>query len=421
MLLSPAHIATWSIAALAILGVIIRPWRLPEGLWAVLAAAALLVFGLISLPDAGKAVWKGVDVYLFLIGMMVLAELARHEGLFDWLAAFAVRHAKGSPTRLFVLIYLVGTMVTIFLSNDATAVVLTPAVYAVAKRAKAKPLPYLFICAFIANAASFVLPISNPANLVVYGAQMPPLKVWLAEFGLASLVSIMVTYVVLRFMQRADLMGEISRDINLPTLSRGGRLAAGGIGLTAVVLLIASSLNWQLGLPTFLAGSATALLVVILNRLTPWEIAKDISWSVLPLVAGLFVLVEAVQGTGLLTPLVTFLPSSAASAPNATGLAMGSLVALLCNVVNNLPLGLIAGSVSTGAQLSPHVTGALLIGVDLGPNLSVTGSLATILWLVALRREGQAVSGWKFLKLGCLVMPPALLAALVTFIWLKIP
>jgi arsenical pump membrane protein len=421
MLLSPAHIATWSIAALAILGVIIRPWKLPEALWAVLAAAALLVLGLIPLPDAGKAVLKGVDVYLFLIGMMVLAELARHEGLFDWLAAFAVRHSKGSPTRLFVLVYLVGTIVTIFLSNDATAVVLTPAVYAAAKRAKAKPLPYLFICALIANAASFVLPISNPANLVVYGAQMPPLKVWLAEFGLASLVSIIVTFVVLRFTQQADLTGEISRDVEVPKLSRGGHLAAGGIGLTAVVLLIASSLNWQLGLPTFLAGSATALLVVILNRLTPWEIAKDISWSVLPLVAGLFVLVEAVQGTGLLQPLVTLLPASAAYAPNATGLVMGSLVALLCNVVNNLPLGLIAGSVSTGAQLSPHVTGALLIGVDLGPNLSVTGSLATILWLVALRREGQAVSGWKFLKLGCLVMPPALLAALVTFIWFKIP
>jgi arsenical pump membrane protein len=142
MLLSPAHIATWSIAALAILGVIIRPWKLPEALWAVLAVAALLVLGLIPLPDAGKAVLKGIDVYLFLIGMMVLAELARHEGLFDWLAALAVRHSKGSPTRLFVLVYLVGTIVTIFLSNDATAVVLTPAVYAAAKRAKAKPLPY---------------------------------------------------------------------------------------------------------------------------------------------------------------------------------------------------------------------------------------------------------------------------------------
>jgi arsenical pump membrane protein len=420
MLITPAHIATWSIAALAILGVIVRPWKLPEALWAVLAAAALLAFGLIPIPDAGKAVLKGNDVYLFLVGMMLLAELARRQGLFDWLAAFAVKHSNGSASRLFVLVYLVGTIVTIFLSNDATAVVLTPAVYAATKHANAKPLPYLFSCAFIANAASFVLPISNPANLVVYGGgHMPSLATWLSQFGLASAASILLTFVVLRLTQRADLGREISRDVKVPTLSRGGRVTAGGIVLTALLLLIASSLNWQLGLPTFLAGVATAAVILILNRLSPWEIGKDISWSVLPLVAGLFVLVEAVEQTGLLKPLIAYLPARAASAPEATGVVVGSFVAVLCNVVNNLPLGLVAGTVANSGHLSPHVTGALLIGVDLGPNLSVTGSLATILWLVALRREGQAVSAWKFFGLGCLAMPPALIASLVTFIWFK--
>jgi len=417
---SSAHIAVCCIAALAVLGVITRPRKLPEALWAVLAALALMLFGLISVPDAGKAVLKGVDVYLFLIGMMVLAELARHQGLFDWLAAFAVKQSKGSPRRLFALVYLVGTIVTIFLSNDATAVVLTPAVYAATERAKAKPFPFLFICAFIANAASFVLPISNPANLVVYGAHLPSLWNWLAEFGLASIVSILVTFIVLRWTQRTDLKGEITRDIEMPALSRGGRVAAGGIALTAIVLLVASSLDRQLGLPTFFAGCATAAVILTLNRLSPWEIGKHISWSVLALVAGLFVLVEAVEETGLLRPLVTLLPSSAASAPNATAFVAGSVVAVLCNAVNNLPLGLIAGTVATGARLSPHVTGALLIGVDLGPNLSVTGSLATILWLVALRREGRTVSAWKFLGLGCLIMPPALIASLVTFVWFKL-
>src|ERR1700684_1565466 len=117
MLVTPGHIATWSIAAAAVMGVIIRPWRLPEALWAVLAALALLACSLISFPEALQAAAKGTDVYLFLIGMMLLAELARHEGLFDWLAAFAVRQSKGSPTRLFALIYLVGTFVTIILSN----------------------------------------------------------------------------------------------------------------------------------------------------------------------------------------------------------------------------------------------------------------------------------------------------------------
>jgi arsenical pump membrane protein len=414
-----SHFATWVIAALAIAGVIVRPWRLPEAFWVVLAVIALIVLGLISVPDAGRAALKGTDVYLFLIGMMVLAELARHEGLFDWLAAVAVRKSAGSASRLFAMIYIVGTIVTIFLSNDATAVVLTPAVYAATKHAKAKPLPYLFICAFIANAASFVLPISNPANLVVYGAHMPALGIWLAQFGLPAILSIIVTFVGLRFMQRGELSGDIARDITVPILSRGGRVAAGGIALAALVLLVASSLEWQLGLPTFLASCSVAAAILVLNRRWPWEIAKHISWKVLPLVAGLFVLVAAVEGTGVLQPLTAVLRSSAAPAPHVTSLVLASAAAFLCNVVNNLPLGLIAGTAVSGAHLPPHVIGAVLLGVDLGPNLSVTGSLATILWLVALRREGQTVTAWSFLRLGCILMPLALVAALTAFMWLE--
>src|ERR1700674_3618300 len=126
---------------------------------------------------------------------MLIAELARREGLFDWLAALAVEHARGSPQRLFMLVYGVGTIVTVFLSNDATAVVLTPAVAAAVKTAKAEnPLPYLLVCAFIANAASFVLPISNPANLVIYDHHMPALLQWLPRYALPSAVSIVATY-----------------------------------------------------------------------------------------------------------------------------------------------------------------------------------------------------------------------------------
>jgi arsenical pump membrane protein len=117
---------TWMIAALATAGVILRPFNLPEAIWAVTGAVLLIVLGLISTQDALTGVARGTDVYLFLFGMMILAEIAREEGLFDWLAAVATRQAKGSARRLFLLTYGVGTLVTIFLSNDATAVVLTP-------------------------------------------------------------------------------------------------------------------------------------------------------------------------------------------------------------------------------------------------------------------------------------------------------
>jgi arsenical pump membrane protein len=355
---------------------------------------------------------------LFLTGMMVLAELARHEGLFDWLAAYAVLHARGSATRLFALIYLVGTLVTVFLSNDATAVVLTPAVYAATQRAGAQPLPYLLICAFIANAASFVLPISNPANLVVYGAHLPSLWTWLGQFAVPSIAAIVLTFVALRFTQRKELIAEVSGVVALPALALGGRIAAGGIAATALILLTASSLDWQLGLPTFLAGAGASTAILALTAASPWPIVKDISWSVLPLVAGLFVLVQGVESTGVLAPLAALISTASHTHPQMTGLAVGSGVAVASNAVNNLPLGLVAGAIVGAAHLAPRIAGAFLIGVDLGPNLSVTGSLATILWLVALRREGQNISAWKFLLLGCVVMPPALMVALGSFVWL---
>ncbi|HTT84955.1 MAG TPA: SLC13 family permease, partial [Rhizomicrobium sp.] len=146
-----SNVLVWSIAAGTIAGILFRPKEWPEYIWACLGAALMVLLRLLPVSDAGAAIAKGADVYLFLSGMMLLAELARREGVFDWLASLAVEAAHRSRARLFTLIYLVGVVVTVLLSNDATAVVLTPAVYAAAKRARTKALPYLLICAFIAN------------------------------------------------------------------------------------------------------------------------------------------------------------------------------------------------------------------------------------------------------------------------------
>jgi arsenical pump membrane protein len=340
--------------------------------------------------------------------------LARKEGLFDFLAGRAARLAGGSALKLFALIYGVGTVVTVFMSNDATAVVLTPAVFAATKAARVKdPLPYLLICAFIANAASFVLPISNPANLVIFREHMPPLLQWLGRFALPSLLSIAATYVVLWFTQRDSLGQELmAAEVDVPGLSSGGRTTAGGIVGTEIVLLLVSGFDIALGLPTFVAGVATASVVLLLKRDSPWTVIKDISWDVLALVAGLFVLVEALDRSGVLKALIHVLQMAADRSAMVTTWVAGVTLALICNLVNNLPAGLLAGSVVSASRVPRQVADAVLIGVDLGPNLSVTGSLATILWLTALRRENQEVSAWSFLKLGILVMPPALLLAI---------
>jgi arsenical pump membrane protein len=410
---------TWTIAAVSTAGVILRPGGLPEAIWALAGAALLLALQLITPQEALTGIAKGTDVYLFLTGMMLLAEVARIEGLFHWLAALATRKARGSAPRLFLLTYGVGTFVTIFLSNDATAVVLTPAVAAAVKAAKADhPLPYLLTCAFVANAASFVLPISNPANLVIYGSHMPPLVQWLSAYLLPSALAIVATYAMLRWTQRKALHDKLSTHVPTPPLTAAGKTAAAGIFVTACVLVASSALDIQLGLPTAVAGVVTAVIVLIRERKAPWSVVKDVSWGVLPLVAGLFILVEALEKTGLISAITSILSNEKAEPLSWVASASGAGVALASNLMNNLPVGLIAGSAVQGADVPDQVTRAVLIGVDLGPNLSVTGSLATILWLTALRREGQAVGSLAFLKLGALIMPPALLLAIGAAVFL---
>jgi arsenical pump membrane protein len=412
------QIAIWIISFLAIAGVIIRPFKVTEAIWAIAGAVLLIVLRLISPAEGFTGVAKGADVYLFLTGMMLLAETAREEKFFDWLAAHTTRLAKGSSGRLFMLIYLVGIIVTAFLSNDATAVVLTPAVAAAMKAAKVqKPLPYLLICAFIANAASFVLPIANPANLVIYGSHMPSLLQWLSLYIVPSFFAITITYFTLLFTQRKDLNQQIEADINIPGLTPGGKMAVIGIIATAVILLVSSALNIQLGLPTAITGILTSAIVVIRTKKNPWIVVKGVSWGILPLVAGLFVIVEALNKTGLIENITTLLNHSLSQSVTKTTWGSGFITAIVCNLMNNLPVGLIAGNVLQAGHTPDILKSAILIGVDLGPNLSITGSLATILWLVALRREGHNVTAWAFLKLGAVIMTAALLFA-ISSLWI---
>lgn len=406
--------ATWLIAALTIGGVLGRPRNLPEAVFAAAGAVLLVGCGLLPWRDAWQAVGKGLDVYLFLTGMMLLSEVARREGVFDWCAFVAVTRARRSPVRLFWLIYGAGVIVTVFLSNDATAVVMTPAVLAATKAAKvAKPLPYLFACALVANAASFVLPISNPANLVLFGGHMPSLLEWLRLFALPSLLSVAGTGLALFFVMRADLTGRVELPGESKGLSAAGKLALAGIALAAVVLLAASAFRVELGAPTLAAAVAVLGFVMIRDHAAFQEIPKNVSWSVLPLVAGLFVVVEAVNRAGALEAGRRALASLGRLPAWQGDLAGAFGVTALSNVINNLPGGLITGTALAHGHVPASLRNALLIGVDLGPNLSVAGSLATILWLIALRREGHHVGAWSFLKVGLLVTPVALALAVL--------
>ena len=407
-----AHVLLPGIVAVSIVLMLVRPRHISEVYWIGGGALSLLLLRLISLPLAGRALLKAVDVCLFLIGMMLLSELAREHGLFDWLSALAVRKARGSCVRLFTLVYIVGTVVTVFMSNDATAVVLTPAILTAVRKARVQPLPYLFVCALIANAASFVLPISNPANLVVFHNAMPPLGRWLMAFGVPSVLSILTTYVVMRWLFRQELRATVGNDVELQTLNNNGKLVLASLGAMVAVLLTASAFGKDLGLPTCLVALVITAVVCLKERANPLVLAREISWETLALVGGLFILVDAMESIGAMHYTQQWLAWAQNMGNTAGQLTTGFAIGIANNLVNNLPLGLIAGTTLQSAHATGPIAHAVMIGVDLGPNLSITGSLATILWLIALRKEKLDVTFWDFLKIGAVAMPIALLASL---------
>ena len=404
----------WIITLVGILLMLLRPWHVREAVWVCAAAILLIITRLIPFHAALAAIAKGTDVYLFLTGMMLLSELARHEGVFNWVADHAVCRARNSATRLFLLIFLTGAVVTALLSNDATAVVLTPAILAAVRRARVDPKPYLLACALVANAASFLLPISNPANLVIFGHHLPHLGTWLRFFLLPSVVALAVTYLCLFALSRKSLTAQVACPEEQSALTPSGRLAFAGLIFAAMVLLLSSALGISLGIPTCAAALAALILVSFKDSGIYKASLREISWSILPLVAGLFILVESLNRAGMLRILESSLRWLTHQPALAAYLAASGGAALLSNLMNNLPVALAAGS---ALPLTPQLAHVVLIGTNLGPNLSVTGSLATILWLMALRKENIPLTRKQFFKTGLIVMPAALVLSVIA-LWL---
>lgn len=405
--------ATWLLCILVFLLILWRPWRIPEYVWAGLGAVLLLAFGLLSPSRAWRAVKIGTNVYLFLVGMMLLAELARQHRVFDWLAALAMKYARGSQFRLFALVYSIGILVTALLSNDATAVLLTPAVLAGVRRTKTSPLPYLFACAFVANAAGFLLPISNPANLVVFDSHLPRLGQWLKMFLLPAIGALLVTFALLWWRSRRDLCEPLVDGMEPVALDGMGKRAGIGVLLAAGALLTTSALGGNVGLATFIAGFAAMVFVAGTRWRVMARCLRRISWGVLPLVAGLFVMVEALNGVGALSLCTHALQIAGSWHPVAGLTATAFGFGIAANAINNLPAGLIGAAAVQAAHGTLYMHAAILLGIDLGPNLSATGSLATILWLSALRRENVEISAKQFLRAGFLLMPASLLLAVI--------
>lgn len=357
--------------------------------------------------EVWRAVAEGRDVYLFLLGMIALAELAATQGVFVALAAVLARKTNLSARSVFFCTYIAGIIVTTFLSNDATILLLTPAAIALARRANVSPIPAAYGVAFVANAGSFVLPISNPANLLLY-PKLPSPGAWMGSFFLASVAAIAVTGLLLYFffrqaiatVPRIDKPGEQGFEF-----SHAMRLTIWLVTLSCAALVAAASFHANVGVTAFACGVVSVVGVSFVQRNAFPVVLREGQWSIVPLVAGLLIVVHFADRFGAVRFAHQAIVHFGAFAHPLNALATGGAIALLANAINNLPAAVLSHYAASG-------NAAALVGIDLGPNISLYGSLATILWANILRKSGERISGFSFLRAGLFVTVPALACAL---------
>jgi arsenical pump membrane protein len=405
-------LALVALAATLAIAIAQPPW-LPEAVVAIVLAAGLVAVGGVSVQHARQTVDHLAPTIGFLAALLLLADGCRREGLFRALGNLMARGSHDSPRRLLALVFGVASTVTIALGLDPTIVLLTPVVLATATRLRMSPEPDVFATAHLANSASLLLPVSNLTNLLVFNLT----GLSFARFGalmlLPTLAAIAVEWLVLNRFFAAEL-GRPSQRESETAAAHFPRLALGTLIATLAGFLIGS----PFGVPPIwvAAAGAVAITVPALVRRAEGvvDVVRALDPSFLGFVLGLGVIVVVASDNGLATAVRSVLPSGT-SLPSLLGIAAVS--ALLANLVNNLPAILVVGPVA--AASGDAAVAAALVGVNVGPNLTYAGSLATLLWRRILQAEDIDVNLGDFLRLGALTVPAAL-AASTLLLWLGV-
>ncbi len=399
---------TLALVALAVVlaFAMVKPRGWPEAVAAVPAAALLIALDVVPLRDAAHEVGQLLPVVGFLAAVLVLAQLCDDEGLFRAAGAAMARSADGDTRGLLVRVFVIGAVTTAVLSLDATVVLLTPVVLATTRALWVPARPHAYATAHLANTASLLMPVSNLTNLLAFTAAGMSFLHFTAVMAPAWLLAIAAEFFLLRWLFARDLAVKphdepASQPVRVPifvlvvlALTLAGFAVTSLVGLSPAWAALAGAV--------ILGVRALARRETSLGRIAA---AADVPFLVFVLCLG--VVVNGLMLHGLESAMRGVLPSGDTLLAL---LGIAAVAAVLSNIVNNLPAVLVLLPLVTAS--GPAAVLAMLLGVNIGPNLTYVGSLANLLWRSVVRRDIPA--GFReFSRVGLITTPVTLVVAVL--------
>jgi Na+/H+ antiporter NhaD/arsenite permease-like protein len=384
--------------------------RLHRTLAALLGAVIVIGIGLIDQHEAFSQDVVDFNVIFLLAGMMIIANILGKTGIFQWLAVEAVRRAEGRPYRLMVLISLITAVVSMFLDNVTTVVLMTPVTFFIAERLGMSPVPFLISQILASNMGGAATLIGDPPNIIIGSRFDKDFNDFLMNAAPAAITSLLLYLVFARWLFRKDLASavqalepeDIARLVTAERKIQDVRLMRLGLAVLSVTIL-GFLLARTLGLEGATIALAGAVVLMILARQNVHEVLQDVEWSTLLFFIGLFIVVGAVVKSGLISDLAKQALALTGGRSDVAALLVLWMSAVLSAVVDNIPYTItmipLVQEMGQTVNVEP-LTWALVLGADMGGNATIVGASANVVVSSLSEARGHPITFLSYLKYG---------------------
>lgn len=400
--------------------IIWQPRGLQIGTTAVIGALAAVILGVVSLEDVWTVTSIVWDATLAFIGIILLSMVLDEIGFFEWAALKMARFSKGNGNLMFIYMMILGALVSAFFANDGAALILTPIILAKMKYLKMNPVAmfaFLMAGGFIGDSASNPLVISNLTNIVTAGYFGIGFWEYARAMFLPNLLSIIASIVVLWLFFRKDIPTHIDVENLATPESAIKNMTMFRLSWPFLALLMAGYFigdAYRLPISVFALGGALIFIAIAtyFKATKPIMTIKAAPWQVVWFSIGLYVVVYGLKNGGLTTYLTGIITELQSMGNVYAVIGTGFISAILSSVMNNMPTIMVM-DIAIAEAGNSALAYANIIGCNLGPKMTPIGSLATLLWLHVLAQKGVKIGWGEYMKVGLIVTPPVLLAALV--------